>query len=548
MKTKKSFGKFILNVWAAVLRVLFPRYCVKCLTLKKRSDAWRYLPGKEKELKLIDKLELTSEDIAARVWSYETKLALLAGSNPAFNSALIGDINTEKELVAVWRKGVVKDIIAAMRVYTPSHTKMLQFLNCGRFDIPTWCRIATAVPAAFESLQPWEILGVEEKTPCYTEKDRWCLALALAEARPVWAPLFITELRNIPPQRLGQRGEELMRMFFAVAFKAKADISQLMPYLYVIFPELYLKVRADYTSYKNFAPFVEMMFPQVFKFLKPDDAKTSFSQIKFPAKVEDGEEAYVWLFIVYKMLGDKVVYQLMLKHLKALKEHVSKGLFNEMFGQMIDYAHDAGELKTLYAMCKAVDADSMLWATIQERIVNLAAVKENCVRFGFAFPFKGWEKEVAKRAVVLMAQQKQLAGFVNRLTELPYGLEQVALETMEIQSQLDALDSTNLEKMVTTMKLYPEAEKKFFCMDSNLCEQQNSLKELKLGYIRQHQPDDATFSALLSYTCMLSYDSRKVLIVAYAEKWGLRKWQYQLAMQSHFSAEAPLWKQYVREE
>lgn len=547
MKTKVSFGVFILCVWSVIMRVLFPRYCVKFLTLKKRPGAWRYLPGKEKELELIDKLELLSEDIAARVWSYETKLALLAGSNPAFNSALIGDINTEKELVAVWRKGVVKDIIAAMRVYTPSHAKMLQFLNCGRFDIPTWCRIATAVPAAFESLKPWEILGVEEKTPCDTEKDRWCLALALAEARPAWAPLFITELRNIPPQRLGQRGEELMRMFFAVAFKAKADISQLMPYLYVIFPELYLKVRADYTGYKNFAPFVEMMFPQVFKFLKPDEAKTSFGQIKFPAKVEDSEEAYVWLYIAYNLLGNKAVYALMLQHLQALQHRVNNYLFDEMLERMIALAHNADELKTLYAVCKAVGAEPLLKA-VQERIVNLAADKQNYVRLGFAFPFEGWEKSLARRAVILMAQQKQLAGFVNRLTELPYGLADVALEAMEVQSQLDALDSANLGKMVTTMKLYPEAEKKFFCMDSNLCEQQNSLKELKLGYISRFQPDDATFSALLSYTCMLSYDSRKVLIVAYAEKWGLRKWQYQLAMQSSFSKEAPLWKQYVREE
>lgn len=548
MVTKKSFGEFILNVWASLARVLTAQYCVKYLTLKKRPDARRYLPGKEKELALIKKLGFSSEEIAARVWSYETKLALLADRNPALNSALIGDITTEKELEVVLERGMVKDVIAAMRVYTPSRARMLKALGSGLFGIAGWCSIAKAVPAAFESLKTWEILGIEGKTHCPAKSEQWQVALALAEVRPTWAPLFMLELRNIVPQKLGEAGRAFMQKFFDIAFAAKVDMAEMMPYLYIFFPELYLKVREDYIGYKNFAPFVEMMFPQVFKFLKPDEAKTSFSQIKFPSSVKDTEEAYVWLFIVYKMLDNKAVYQLMLKHLKALKEHVSKGLFNEMFWRMIDYARDADELKTLYAVCKAVDAEPMMWAAIQARIVNLAAVKENHVRLGFAFPFKGWEKELAQRAVVLMARRKQLVGFVNRLAELPYDLEKVALEAMEIQSQLDALDSENLGKMVTTMKLYPEAEEKFFCMSSNLYEQSNALKELKLGYISRFQPDDATFRALLSYTCMLSYDSRKVLIVAYAEKWGLRKWQYQLAMQSHFSAEAPLWKRYVREE
>ena len=539
MRIKKVYAA-VLGAWAAMMRRFFPRYCVRNLTLKGNKNAYLFLPGVEKEDAFLAEPD---EFIAARVWSYETKLHLLARKR----FVLVNEIYSEKEFDEVLQAKNVQQVIAALRVYTPSRTKMLKTLGRS-FDNQVWCDIAKAVPAAFESLKPWEILGVPEGCLCYPNDKSWNLAVALAEVRASWAPLFMQELRRIPPQYLGDKGRELMIQFFNIAFKAKLDVSFMMPYLYVIFSELYLEVRKNYAGYRDFAPYVEMMFPQMVKFLKPDEAKTSFSQIKFPAKVEDGEEAYAWLLIIYNLLDNNAVYVLMRRCLQAIKQCVNINLFNELFDKMIAEARSATELQKLYAMCEALNAEPRQWYAIQERVVAMAEEKDNHVCLGFAFPFKGWDRALARRAVVVMAKKKHLGGFVTRLGELPYELDKVAFEAMEIQSQLEALDSTNLEKMVTTMKLYPEAEKKFFCMDSNLYERQNSLKELKLGYISRFQLDDATFSALLSCTCMVSYDSRKVLIVAYAEKWGLELWQYQLSMQSSFSKEAPLWKQYVKAE
>ncbi len=541
-------NKFVLNVWAAVMRVLMAQYCVKYLTLKTRRNAVKYLPGKEKELMLIEKLGFSGDEIANRVWTYETKLALLADCNPALNSALTSDITTEKEFEAVWRRGTVKNVIAAMRVYTPSRIWLLKALNCGQFDIPTWCRIAKAVPAVFENLKPWEILGVDEKKPCHTEKDRWNLALTLAEAKSVWAPLFMTELRNIPPQQLEAKGEELMKKFFDIAFKAKSDISHLMPYLYVIFPELYLKVRADYASYKNFAPFVEKMFPQLFKFLEPDEEKQSFRLIKFSPVVEDKEEAYVWLFIVYNMLDNKDVYNCMLRCLQTLRYRVHKKMFNEMFEKMIQYSKTADQLKQLYAVCSAVQANPEQFMRLCDRIIQFSVVEEHSIHLGFAFPFKEWKPSLAKRAIVLMAERKQLALFINRLSELTPTLRNAAFEAMETQSQIDTLATDDVEKLVTTTQLLPKAEKVFLYLLTTRNLTAVSLHELKRKYIERVKLAGSSFKALLSDYAPLSMEIRAELVSIYAKKWKLSLEEYQLIMQSYMSVKAPFLRKYVKNQ
>ena len=73
--------------------------------------------------------------------------------------------------------------------------------------------------------------------------------------------------------------------------------------------------------------------------------------------VEDKEEAYVWLFIVYNMLDNKDVYNCMLRCLQTLRYRVHKKMFNEMFEKMIQYSKTADQLKQLYAVCSAVQAN-----------------------------------------------------------------------------------------------------------------------------------------------------------------------------------------------
>lgn len=538
MKTKKVYAA-VLGAWAAMMRRFFPRYCVRNLTLKGNKNAYLFLPGVEKEDAF---LAAPDEFIAARVWSYETKLHLLARKR----FVLVNEIYSEKEFDEVLQAKNVQQVIAALRVYTPSRTKMLKTL-CGRsFDNQVWCDIAKAVPAAFESLKPWEILGVPEGCLCYPNEESWNLAVALAEVRASWAPLFMQELRRIPPQYLGDKGRELMTHFFYIAFRVKLDVSFMMPYLYVIFSELYLEVRKNYAGYRDFAPYVEMMFPQVFKFLKPDEAKTSFSQIKFPAKVEDGEEAYAWLLIIYNLLDNNAVYVLMRRYLRAIKQRVNINLFNELFDKMIAEARSATELQNLYAMCEALNAEPRQWYAIQERVVAMAEENDNHVCLGFAFPFKGWDRALARRAVVVMAKKKHLDVFVTRLGELPYELDKVAFEAMEIQSQLDAFDvASYLIEMVTTMKLYPAAEKKFLCATFRLPMSREELQRLQLEYINRVKIADTVFTALISGA---PSDNIYMFVDAYAKKWGLEVWQYQYIMQSRVSPKAPLWRKYVLQE
>lgn len=539
METKKSFGEFV----PAIVRVLFPRYCVKCLTLKNRPDAWRYLLGKEKELKLIDKLELSDAELAKRVWSPQTRVALLAKGNMAF----LRDICNEEELDAVLARINRSNIIAAMRVYTPSHAKMLGILK--RFKVDALCDFAKAVPAAFESLKPWEILGIEENTLCPADSERWSLALALAEVRPTWAPLFMLELRNIAPQHLGNVGEELMQKFFDIAFKAKADISQLMPYLYVIFPKLYMKVRDNFRAYKNFVPYFLVMFPHLVKFLEKDDNKVRLAGICFQQKINDSDEAYSWLLIGYHLLEDRKVFACFLESLRRVHSSINYCMFEELFERMLRFVPDAYDLKSLYTFyVKKVGTDTDYWLDVQHRLLEFASGKESRVNLGFAFPFTGWMESLAQRAIVMMAERKQLSAYINRLSEVSSTLRNAAFNAMETQSQIDTLATDEVGKLVTTVQLLPKAEKAFLYLLTTRNLSAVSLHELKRNYIERVQLAGSSFRALLSDLAPLSLEIRAELVGIYARKWKLSLEEYQLIMQCNMSVKAPFLREYVKNQ
>ena len=193
---KFNFRERMLRAYAAIMKFLAPTYCVKSLTLnythsekrgsRKNENATLFLPGVEKELKAIEKLQLGEAALKAREWSYDTRIALLKSGN----FALISRINTEKELNFIV-DGVstpTEAVIEAFKVYTPSKKYLLEFLS--HPDRNKLFAVIAGAPATFDALTVWEVLNVAENQP-YEGKDRWTVVQALVNAKPSWAPKFV---------------------------------------------------------------------------------------------------------------------------------------------------------------------------------------------------------------------------------------------------------------------------------------------------------------------------------------------------------------------
>lgn len=526
MKTNKSFGELVLNVWAAIVRVLMARYCVRCLTLKTRENAQRYLLGSKKELELINKLGLADKEIRERIWSHETKVELLRRGC----KALLSEVKTEEELNAVVEMRNTHALINTMRVYTPTSEKMREL--CASLEILTLKALAQKTPWVFDSLTPLEVLGAKADEIVPATAERWQVAWFLAEARPEWAPKFLLQLRNIVPSKLGEEGYALMTKFFNIAFEAKVDISAMMPYFYVLRPDLYAKVRENWAEYESITPYFKLLFPQLLKYLKKNQ-DGSFEEIKTAGeKLSDAEEVYAWLKMGFERLGEQTVYTILLQNIFQIKKNVQRPLFEQLFERMVAKAPSSSDLVFLYNVVEKPERTA-----IPSILVSRVERKEAGASLRQLFPFEGWSEALVTRAVKAMVAKKEFP--VERLGELSKEMQRVAVEEMETRSQIEAIDKGDVAQLVETTKLYPAVECHLFS--------QSCMQKYQHAYLERWQLDESTFSWIVK-TIKLSRERQEDFIFLYAKKWGLTEEQYLQVMQSWLADKAPFLKSFVKSE
>lgn len=524
MKTK-NFGERILNVWAAIVKNAAPNHCVKCLTLKNKKNAEKYLLGAKNELKLIDKLKLSDADIAARLWSHQTKVELLKRGC----EALLSEVKTEEEFDAVVAQGSSLSLIKAARVYTPSRAKVKEL--CATRSPLTIKALAKEVPAVFDALTAAEVLGAKEDELIPATYERWGVATILAKAKPSWAPVFLKKLVDIVPSQLGEEGKDLMTLFFNIAFAAKLDVSGMMPYFFVYRPERYAKVRDNLLSYKEVAPYFNVIFPQMQKFLHKDVSYDSIDDINLKGELKPEEEVYAWLKIGYMRLSELRVYSYFLENMWQIKAHILPRLYNELFGEMIGMAPDYLALKTLYRLA----GDDVLNTEIPSKLVAGMEKKMPGATLRFAFPFKGWKENLVTRAIKAMIAKQEF--LVEKIAEFSPEMQQVAVEAMETKSQIAAIDKGAVAQLVENVKLYPEAER-YLLSRSLMAKYQNA-------YLQRVQIDASTFTWMLK-TKDLSLMHKEQYLFSYAQKWGLSQEQYLQVMQSSLADRAPFLKNFVK--
>lgn len=514
MKTDKSFGEFMLNAWASILRVLFPRYCVQCLTLKTRKHAEKFLPGGEKEHKILDE-NLDAQFIKARRWSLTTRVALLA----AGVKSLASDACTEEELLAAYRSGDLALLIAVMRVYTPSRKVMLTFLQ--EKDSTFMAAIASQVPSAFASLKPWEILGIGEGEAPAVTSPRWEIAKSLVGVCPNWAPLFMQEILKIA--NIKSTGANLFRFFFLNAIKGNEDISSFVLDIRRVFPESCAELRfTANAAYKHLGKCFCVLFPMIRKYLAEPHHIWAVPQ---NMELSDTQDAFAWLYRGLGLLArDRDVFACIFKELNALEKVLSKENLERIITVLVRNASNFGELNSLYKMTEEVETRGQ----IERRLAGMAWGLE------LHFPFKSWQKsDDIFTALDTLAERGMLP--IDRLGELTPEQQAYAVAAMEAYSQISAIKSGRAGELVLLKPLQLKAE--FFLLDSTDWKNKNLYNE-------HYKMAPASFRRIAKS----SYNEHtEALICAYAKKWGLTKEQHYALMQSPYKGIAPLLENKITE-
>lgn len=513
-----------VQLFAAIMRVVFPQLAVKYFTKKTNKHAELFLPSEAKQLWAIDKLELDTDQIRARVWSLQVKVARLQRQR----YDLLQEIKTEQEFSALVERARVDIVAQAMKFYTPTQEVALRLLSQFGLDA---VELIKKAPAAFDGLKASDILGVKPSEVCALDNPRWAFAEALVVKRASWAPKFLEELRKMPPQRLGELGQAKFNFFFNFAYDAKENVAFLMPYMAVFFPELYAQVRANFSSYKEFAPYITKMLPAKLRSLEQGkEIFKSLSLVSLEGVLDEMYDAYAWLCIAYYRLNEPAVYELIISKMSDIKPMVSEPIYNQLLDRLIALANCPADISRLLSLADDTRKQVLYREMVEEKYVTLLAAQ---------YPFSSWEdKELVKSALRVLIADNRLP--LAKLKELSEDLQKFATYQMEVSAQISALTSDIFKNV--GYHLLPEVEIYLMLMDPHF-----ALKYQEL-YVEEFQLSERAFNVLIHRETVKLQNHGAFpdnLVGKYAAKWGLTEAQYQALLQTPMKKYTLQWKEYI---
>ena len=519
-------ANLFVRIFAAIMRTIFPLMAVKYFTKKSNAYAELFLPSVEKQLKAIEKLELDTDQIRARVWSLQTKVKRLQQQR----YDLIQEIKTEQEFAVLVESAHVDIVAQAMKFYTPTQEMALRLLN--KFGLDA-VELINKAPVAFDGLKASDILGVKPSVVCVPDSPRWAFAEALVSKRASWAPKFLEELRKVSPQQLGEVGRAKFNFFFKFAYDARENVAFLMPYMAVFFLELYAQVRANFSSYKEFAPYITKMLPAKLKSLEKgkENIKDLF-QVSLEGALDETQDAYAWLQIAYYRLNEPAVYELIISKMSEIKPMVSELIYSQMLDRLITLANCPADVSRLLSL-----ADDDRKQVLYRKMVE----KKYAVLLADQYPFSSWEDiELVKSALRIIIADNRLP--LAKMHELPEDLQEFAIYQMEVSAQISALVNGDIIKNVE-YHLLPEVEIYLMLMDPRY-----SLKYQKL-YVEKFELSEKAFNVLIHREAVKLQNQvvfPDVLVGKYAAKWGLTEALYQELLQTPMKKYALQWKEYIK--
>lgn len=519
---------FFLRMFAAIVRDQFPRLAVKRFIVKTNPNAALFLPGSNEELRWIEKLNYGSVELQEREWSSGTNACLLRQGN----TALLSRISTKAEFLAVLNTGVLENVIAALRYYMPDKEMARGLLNKFGKDA---IGIVLAYPAVFDAVPVEDVIG---HTSCDGGGDVWQrdLLTALVTKRPSsWALKAMRALRS--SGELSPKWASLFKQCFCKLNRKRVDISDMIDYLYFHFPDLYAKVRRDVHEYENLASYWVEMF-SLFVEIKALDGHAAdvqdFRDVNTEidlAKLEDWEEAYVWLKIGYDHCDNERILIEIADNLARLKKQLNTFVYEQLFATVIDFAKAPFMLEKLLRM-----ADTPFKPRLQAKLAEASGATPWLRDF---FPFDEWEEETVKKAIKQMVGDGKFP--VAEIAKLTEPLQQYAMKCMEVRSQMLSLKKDVSALLKLNIQLYPEVEMRLL---------RNCGSRYAFEYIEKHKIAEATFLYMLENVSGRddNGDLANQYLFAYASRWKLTKSQYLAVMQSELAYCAPSLKHYLVEE
>ena len=494
-----------VRIFAAIVRTVFPLIAVKYFTKKSNPYSELFLPSEAKQLKAIEKLDLDTDQIRVRVWSLKTKVERLLQQH----YDLLQEIKTEQEFSALVKVGRVNIIAQAMKFYTPTQEMALKLLS--KFGLDA-VELINKAPAAFDGLKASDILSVKPNEVCAPDSPRWAFAEALITKRASWAPKFLEELRKMSPQQLGELGQEKFRFFFQFAYDARENVAFLMPYMAVFFPELYAQVRANFFSYKEFAPYITKMLPAKLKSLEQGkETFKSLSLVSLEGVLDEMNDAYAWLSIAYYRMNEPAVYVFIATKMSEIKPMVSEPIYNQLLDRLIALANCPADVSRLLSL-----ADDKRKQVLYREMVE----KKYAVLLAAQYPFSSWDdKELIKSALRIVIADNHFP--LAKMQELSEDLQEFATYQMEVSAQIAALTSNDILRNVE-YHLLPDVEIYLMLMDPRY-----SLKYQKL-YVEKFELSEKAFNVLIHREAVKLQDQvvfPDVLVGKYAAKWGLAEAQ-----------------------
>lgn len=519
-------ANIFVRIFAAIMRSIFPQLAVKYFTKKSNQYAELFLPSVAWQLEAIEKLDLDTDQIRARVWSLQTKVERLLWRN----YELLQEIKTEQEFDALMKSARIEIIAQAMKCYTPTQQMALRLLSkYGYFAV----ELIEKAPAAFDGLKTCDILGVRPREACDPGSERWAFAEALVYKRSSWAPKFLEELRKMPPQKLGELGQAKFNFFFKFAYDAKENVAFLMPYMAVFFSELYAQVRANFSSYKEFAPYILKMLPAKLKSLEQGkEVFKSLSLVSLEGVLDEMYDAYAWLSIAYYKLNEPAVYEFIATKMSEIKPMVSEPIYSQLLDRLIALANCPADVSRLLSLADDKRKQVLYHKMVEKKYATLLAAQ---------YPFSSWEdKELIKSALRVVIADNRLP--LAKMQELSEDLQEFATYQMEVSAQIAALTSNDILRNVE-YHLLPEVEIYLMLMDPHF-----ALKYQKL-YVEKFELSEKAFNVLIHRETVKLQNQGgfpDVLVASYAAKWGLTEAQYQALLQTPMKKYALQWKEYIK--
>ena len=575
MKANFKIGEWLVAIFAAVMRNLFPTLSVKYFTKYKDTDssriiywdekerkekAMRYLPSVEAQLRAVSKLQLTEEEIRCRVWSRETIKEMFRQGNFALISTLTGADEDLFEVIV--KSGNSKKTAEAFAKATPKVYYLRDFLKNALNAVAVF----KLAPQAFNALDYSDIPEGRKKEflgtillPGMEERSK-----AEKAAIQSWAEKLYGALVGRDESAADMDDDD--KFLFEAAVKMLVKTKDLSKDLWLIrnnhsqaYGLLFEAIKKGGNRY--IASYLRMALPEAKKALAGEDVK--FSKV----------EAYDWLDVAMSHIDNPDVQGAILASLEdeLAKENPEDNAYNVMQALLVNrvclWCHVKRALrvlpkifssnleKRLVASVYNAESAEQCLSMVSESYADELVVKmikyttdqEKAGTLLGYFPFSNWSSELAEKAVRKLAELQALP--MDKFAELPEDLQKVAEEELEICSQYKCLESGKSDSVMEMMKHPLRSKVELYLFIGSYHFYANSYVE---EYIRNNRVvDESNFRAL----CHMQHDSNgyetqgyvdvEALLLLYAEKHGLTRQNWLDLMNSPYSRLAPNLKQYV---